>query len=292
MSQTSDVEHLYQDLLTNGYCVVEQGVGRQTAREVKESMERFFRRNSEHFSGFLDANGHFPRLINMHLANPDLLRLFSENATALAIQDRFFNSESTIYTSLYFEYGSQQAIHRDTPYFCTKPELRYLGVWVALEEVDDQNGCLEVIPGGHRIPELDRKAIGYRFYADLDEVEPYSTDTWETYQDLLHTACKDHGLEKAKVPLQAGDTVIWHPQLPHGGSMVLDRQRTRHSFVMHVTPKGTPVYQQNVFFNPEREFPTEAGWSYQIFGGRQYVDHGFVDIAHRKQLPPSAFALK
>jgi phytanoyl-CoA hydroxylase len=45
-----------------------------------------------------------------------------------------------------------------------------------------------------------------------------------------------------KLCIVKGDTAIWHPQTPHGGTEIRDLTRTRHSIVMHTTPAGVPLY--------------------------------------------------
>jgi ectoine hydroxylase-related dioxygenase (phytanoyl-CoA dioxygenase family) len=154
---------------------------------------------------------------------------------------------------------------------------------VALEDADEDNGCLEVVRKGHLIPEFDRETIALAFFSDLDAVPPSSDLLWDAYQSRLMNACLERGMEVERVKVSAGDVVIWHPQLPHGGSKIKDLSRTRHSLVMHVTPVGTPVYQHDVFFNPGKSVPTHASWSYAKFGGRKYADGDTIDIGHKER---------
>lgn len=276
-----------RQLHDEGFTRVRSGFPKGAVSEVLESVKRVLRQNQHIFGPHIDADGHYPRIINLHMAHRPLLRLFTENPLALAVQDAFFGSPSAIYTSLYYERGSAQSTHRDTPYFSTKPEYRYLGVWVALEDADESNGCLEVIRKGHLVPELDRAALALGYYKNLDEVPPGSPAgedvLWDAYQAKVLDACEKQGLKRELVRAQAGDVVIWHPQLPHGGSRIANMRRTRHSFVMHVTPVGTPVYQQDVFFNPEKQAPDVAPWAYDVFDRRRYARLESVDIGHHER---------
>lgn len=52
----------------------------------------------------------------------------------------------------------------------TKPEMYYLGVWVALEDANEQNGALNVMRSGHKIPEPDRRAIVLGRFKSLSDV--------------------------------------------------------------------------------------------------------------------------
>ena len=78
--------------------------------------------------------------------------------------------------------------------------------------------------------------------------------------------------------VEAGDVVIWHPQLLHGGAPHLSA-RSRKSVVMHVTPKGIPVGHQDVLFDPERS-RDKAAWGYYRWGDRHIARFGKVDFGH------------
>ncbi len=281
-----EVREYLRELNEEGFVVIRGGFPEGVVEEVLASVKSVLSRNASIFGKHIDGDGHYPRIINLHTLHAALLRLFTENAAALAVQDAFFDARTSLYTSLYYERGSAQSIHRDTPYFCTRPEYRYLGVWVALEDANELNGCLEAVRKGHLVPELDREAIALEHYKTLDEIPPGAPAgedvLWDIYQTRVMQACSERGLRPELVKAQAGDVVIWHPQLPHGGSQIQDLRRTRHSFVMHVTPEGTPVYQQDVFFNPRKPMPEKAKWSYRKCAGRKYADFHNIDIGHRE----------
>ena len=245
-----DIERHLEELEEQGVTVIPDQFKEGTVDRIREDLAEFTSLNRHLFDKHLDADGHYPRIINLHLAFPELLRLYTENPIALGVQDAFFNAESSVYTTLYYERGSAQPIHRDTPYFCTRPELRYLGVWVAMEEANDLNGCLNIIRGGHLVPEFDREKIALSHFDSLDDVPPASDVLWNEYQSMVADKCAELGLKVEQLEVEKGDTVIWHPQLPHGGSPITDITRTRHSLVVHVAPVGCPVYYQDVFFNP------------------------------------------
>jgi phytanoyl-CoA hydroxylase len=273
-----DVREHYTQLMERGYAHIRGGFAPDLVTKTLHGIKELFRHNALIFDRHKDAQGHYPRIVNLHALHKPLLDLFATNPIALAVQDAFLGGRSTVYTSLYFERGSAQTIHRDTPYFTTRPEYKYLGVWVALEDADTSNGCLEVVPGGHLVEEFDREALALRHYPSLDDVPPDSEPLWAAYQGMVMEACSRRGLVTQRLIAKAGDVVIWHPQLPHGGSPIEDASRSRHSMVMHVTAEGTPVYQQNVFFNPGKSVPERARWKFASYKGRKYVDGDFIDI--------------
>lgn len=217
--------------------------------------------------------------MNIHATLPQFWPLFSTNK-ALQIQDYLFGMENILYTSLFFETGTSQAIHRDTPLFWTKPANMYFGTWLALEKTDFENGPLIVIPGSHRLPILDRSAIAHSKYADLSEIKDIDGDLWEIYQNKVTQMCVDQGLQIEEVYVDKGDTVIWHPMLAHGGAKIIDPQRSRLSFVIHTTPKETPVYHTDVFFDVKRRVSGKASWGYTDIGGRLMMNSDHLSIGH------------
>jgi phytanoyl-CoA hydroxylase len=277
--------------LRDGFVVLPQSVSPQVCDDAVSAFRRLESLNYSFFQPHQDNDGHYPRIVNLHLVSPELRRVFTENPQALSLQDYLFDAETVIYTSLFYERGSAQDIHRDTPYFCTRPEYRYLGMWVALEDADEANGPLMVVAGGHLMPELDREALATELLGSAEAAPAHSDDLWVAYQTRVTEQAHALGLTVKTVPVKKGSTIIWHPQLPHGGSRILDQRRTRFSVVMHTTPLDTPVYHQDAFFNPRRAYPLEPGWTYAADGGRRYARHGTISFNHQADYPIGAFSL-
>lgn len=287
----SDIRPFLEMFLDKGYAVIPGALPGELCDAIVERFRTFERVHADKLAPFRLADGHWPRLVNMHLAVPELFDLFSRNGPALKLQDFLWGAETVLYTSLFYERGSTQPHHRDTPYFCTRPEYRYCGMWVALEDVDEDNGPLMALEGGHMVGELDRAAIAR---AVLGEGAPVPTDSpqlWDAYQAGVVKKCEALGLKTRTLPVAKGTTIIWHPQLPHGGAPIRDPRRTRFSFVMHATPEGAPVYHHHAFFAPEKHFPEQAPWKYVTQDGRKYARHKLVSFAHQQDYAPEELAL-
>lgn len=218
-----------------------------------------------------DDYGHRPRLINFHLASQAARRVFTGNDQALRLQDFLFGFPASIYTSLTFNVGTEQPLHRDVPLFWTTPASHYFGVWTALEDVDENNGPLSVMVGGHKLG-IDHIALARQRYADLGAVPSFSKELWDDYQTSVTHAGRTAGLEERVVRMKKGDTLIWHALAPHGGTPIADPQRTRFSIVFHTVPQGLAVYHGDVFYNPDhpRNRTVESGWLYRCEQGRMY----------------------
>jgi hypothetical protein len=90
--------------------------------------------------------------------------------------------------------GSDLYIHRDWMYTDERRGARTYNVWVALQDITEHNGPLQVVPGTHRLDPMVRGT-------DLNP-------SWLAHQDVL----ADHMVQ---VTARAGDAVIFDNQLIH-----------------------------------------------------------------------------
>lgn len=284
----SDIDAGWQSLQENGYAVIRGAVDPELRERTQAAVSAFKQRNGGIVSANADESGFLYRVVNLHLAVPELTESFVANR-ALAVCDRYFGEPTALYTSLYYERGSEQDLHRDTPYFCTRPPGRYLGLWLALDDVDAGNGALMVVPGSHRLPPIDVVALRRSMFGD-EQVPRSSQPAWDRYQAEVQAQCRDRGMTPVEVHVGAGDAIIWHPEMLHGGSPHRDRARARRSLVSHVTPKGVAVHHMDVFFHPEREVETRAGWGYTREGDRDVASFPAVDFGHQYSIPVTDLA--
>jgi phytanoyl-CoA hydroxylase len=261
-------------VLEKGYTVIPGAIPLDQCERTARDFHAFEQANATIFGENRGAEGHYPRIVNLHLAIPSLTRLFTGNTKMLQVLDALFGEPAALYTTLFYQVGSQQDLHRDTPAFATRPEHLYFGATVYLEPAGDANGCLEVLEGGHAVAELDQEAMARARFGSPDAVPGFDQPLWNDYQNAVVADCRARGLVSRPLKVQAGDTVIWHPQAPHGGTPIRDPKRTRLSLVMHITPVGVHVYNMSVFFNPRGEIRDDSVWTYRDVDGRQVLNHG------------------
>lgn len=274
----------YSELMEHGYAVVRGAVSRQACERALVAIDAFKQKHQAAVARNQNDHGQLYRVVNLHLAIDALADVFSDNR-ALAACDQYFGQPTTLYTSLYYERGSEQSLHRDTPYFYTRPEGQYLGVWLALDDVDAGNGPLKVVPRSHQLPPIDVAAMARSLYPDASMIPKISEVGWDTYQAAVQQQCAERGMVSEEVHVQRGDVIIWHPSMLHGGSPHIARERSRRSLVMHVTPEGIPVHQIDVFFDPGRDAPARAGWRYYNHGQRRIARLRHIDFGHEYTVP-------
>jgi phytanoyl-CoA hydroxylase len=112
--------------------------------------------------------------------------------------------------------GGEVTCHQDATFLYTEP-LRLVGLWFALEDASVENGCLWVIPGGHK---LGLKSRFLRAEGGGTRFEVLSQAPWP-----------EEGLRPLEV--KQGTVIVLDPLLPH-----LSREnrsaRSRQAYTLHV----------------------------------------------------------
>ena len=256
------------EFIRDGYVVIRGGVSLSVCQHAIDSFNRWCALNIESCESVRDINGHLPRVINSHTVIKEIQHVITKNKKALQLQDFLFGEKTSMYTSLFFTRGTQQRIHVDIPFFWTYPKNRYFGVWTALEDVDADNGPLRVLVRGHQCNILNQRHVLPQIVKKRSErgsISSVDEEAFYIYADATIENCARMNItEYVDVHLKAGDTIIWHPLLPHGGSAIQNMTRTRYSLVAHTVPEMVPVYHTDVFFDPSIKSAATAPWGYHI----------------------------
>ena len=164
---------------------------------------------------------------------PDL-HSHSEHALDLYLHRELFRMVELIYgepalafQSLYFEQGSEQALHRDPMFVHTVPATHLVASWVALEDVTIESGPLIYVPKSHRLPWFEFTPGSIAAGRDAPPEKQREFSQWK--QDVMRAA----GLEATPFCCRRGDVFIWHAGLLHGGAPILDPALTRRSLIVH-----------------------------------------------------------
>jgi Phytanoyl-CoA dioxygenase (PhyH) len=158
--------------------------------------------------------------------DPDV-RALAVNPRLIKILSDIFGRKAWPFQTLNFPVGSQQPYHSDSVHFSSIPERFMCGVWVALEDVSEGAGPLEYYPGSHKWPILYNDQIGVRI--TRSKVSP----TQVIYHDVWQALVEKTGVKRQLFFPRKGDTLIWAPNLLHGGSSQSDLNATRWSQVTH-----------------------------------------------------------
>lgn len=162
---------------------------------------------------------------------PEARRLAVEPKVLDALQE-LMGRRAKPFQTLNFPVGTSQLAHSDTIHFSTIPEGYMLGVWVALEDIDRDNGPLVYYPGSHKLPYLKMHDLGLR----------PGYGHYPAYEQKIQELIRREKLQAEYGVARKGEAIIWHANLLHGGAPRRDPQRTRHSQVTHYYFEGCRYY--------------------------------------------------
>jgi len=170
------------------------------------------------------------RIPDLHGHSARALRLYLDK-TLFYWMELIFDQPAIAFQSLYFEYGSEQGLHRDPMFVLATPPSHLLAAWIALEDVAADAGPLSYVPGSHRFPWIE--------FQDGEVHKPVMTSperetAWLEFRDRI---AREHGVES--FTCKRGDVFVWHAGLMHGGAPVQTHGRTRKSFVIHYSTAAT-----------------------------------------------------
>jgi phytanoyl-CoA hydroxylase len=126
--------------------------------------------------------------------------------------------------SLHFERGSQQGLHVDTFYMPPPAGGELIAASICLEDVAEDAGPLNYVATSHHIPPFLNSDGG----RNIRSSEEQGQANW-----YYQAAIRDRGLREQKFLGRAGDVIIWHEQLVHGGLPIQNMKKTRKSLVVH-----------------------------------------------------------
>jgi hypothetical protein len=145
--------------------------------------------------------------------------------------------------TLNFGRGTGQKPHSDAFHFNTVPPGFMCGVWIALEDIDEDNGPVVYYPGSHKLPYLEHLHLGG------SGSRQHGFDRYPLYEGQLEKIVAEVGLERRTLTIPRGHALVWSANLVHGGSPVRDPARTRHSQVTHY------YFADCLYYQPQRSDP-------------------------------------
>jgi ectoine hydroxylase-related dioxygenase (phytanoyl-CoA dioxygenase family) len=158
----------------------------------------------------------YPRMIHMHRWDETSLQ-WMVDARLNKVMTALLGAEPyAVQTMLYFKPpGARgQALHQDQFYLKVQPGT-CMASWLALDDCDEANGCMQVIPGSHT----------------WDVLCTVPADTTKSFTDV--TVPIPDGVQPVPVIMKAGDVLFFNGQLVHGSFPNITTDRFRRSLIGH-----------------------------------------------------------
>ncbi len=168
-----------------------------------------------------------------------LLRKIASEAPLLELLSSLLSEKAILFQSINFLEGSEQETHSDSIHMTTFPLGGLLGLWVALEDIEMDNGPLHYYPGSHKLPYYLNKD-----YENEGNFFLIGNKDYCEYEEMIKGKLEEHALEKKVFSAKAGDLLIWHANLFHGGEKHINKQKTRKSVVFHYYADNRICYHE------------------------------------------------
>jgi ectoine hydroxylase-related dioxygenase (phytanoyl-CoA dioxygenase family) len=228
------------------------------------------------------------RIGQLHQKYPELLELANDKSIN-SFLNWAFNDTPVVFGSLNFERGTEQGIHKDGIFFLAEPCYSMAGVWIALEDINEDSGPLFYIPGSHKwpffhpediiskYPEIKYLRKNYK-NASAEEKLVIVANIGNLWTKALEAQEVKFNKKRECFNLKAGDVVIWHSLLAHGGSPVKNKSLSRKSVVFHFIGKNTKLYSNDQFMlfkQSELKFKPSQKIDLKKFGDLEYMHYGY-----------------
>lgn len=181
----------------------------------------------------------YPRMIHMHRWDEASRAWLLEERLRTHLHAFLGQDPYAVQTMLYFKPpGARgQALHQDQYYLRARPGT-CVAAWLALDPCDEENGCLQIIPGT----------------GDLPILCAVHADTTQSFTDI--TVPIPEGMEAEAVVMEPGDVFFFNGTLIHGSFPNTSQDRFRRSLIAHyVTGNAEQLteYDQPVLTFDNRE---------------------------------------
>jgi ectoine hydroxylase-related dioxygenase (phytanoyl-CoA dioxygenase family) len=221
----------FRKFVTDGYMVLENLFDDALLDGVNADIDDAV---SKKYKGY--EYGSSQRIEHLHLNYRNVEKLFLDRRY-LDIVDKLFQSSARPCQTLTYVFGSQQDAHQDTVHLTPFPAGYMCGVWIALEDIREDSGELEVFTGSHRLP---------RAYMHEVNCNKVTGGDWREFIEKMVSHWKncldEESFPKFVYRPKKGTALIWHENLMHGGSIRRNPELSRRSIVIHCFADGAVVY--------------------------------------------------
>lgn len=185
-----------------------------------------------------------------HWKKSDSIAKLTIHPKVLKTLKLLYGKEPFPFSTINFIKGSNQPLHSDVIHFHSVPALWMAGVWIALEDVDETNGSLRIVPGSHKWPLYEYHNLNL---PHPDQIKDGEEINYRQYENFLLNLIEAYKGEELIIKLKKGQALIWAANMLHGGcniNNVTDFSKTRLTQANHYFFEGCKEYYHPMFSSP------------------------------------------
>ena len=224
-----------------GYAIIDLGLTDDELDIIKSEIDTI---NSNENTKTQDKRYHYSKgnRIFEGWKQSKLLRDLSLNSKVLNFIQLIYQRPPVPFQTITFNYGSNQPLHSDLIHFSSMPQRWMTACWIALEDMDENNGTLSYVPESHKLPIFDFYDLNIKAPKFGEQFEAYSE-----YEEFVRQLVDSKKLETKSLICKRGQALIWASNLLHGGIEIKDESRSRYSHVTHYYFDGCDKYYSPLF---------------------------------------------
>jgi phytanoyl-CoA hydroxylase len=222
LAMSADSAQAVQDFRERGYTIVRALFSAEEVQWLKSYFTGMVERGGD---GWAEGGVHpdhedplkrYPRLLQPHRGDSVALEYMIDPRLNTWLTALLGREPLAVQTMVYFKPpGARgQALHQDQRYLKVNPGT-CIAAWTALDDCDEEVGCLEVVPGTQ----------------NLDMICTIESDLSKSFTG--DTVPIPPGMSTRMVPMRAGDTLFFNGSLIHGSPPNRSTTRYRRIIVGH-----------------------------------------------------------
>jgi hypothetical protein len=180
-------------------------------------------------------NGEYRPVLNPHTENPHFLKVMRDPKVISLMEKIIGGKVSGIQTQLFFGKPGTVgfSIHQDNFFVEAEPADHFVSTWLALTDVDVENGTIFLYPGAHKEGLLPvRKLSGV-------------AGAGQEYNAANEECIVPEKYQAVTVEVPKGTLIFLHSLVPHGSFNNVSKTRWRHVMLNNYIHQNTPFRSGN-----------------------------------------------
>lgn len=221
----------------DGFALVHGLIAPHEVKVIKDRFEQIWRDGVPGYferdeQGAVNSCERYPRIIHPHRFDPLSRRYLLDpritDYVRLFLQDEPIAAQTMYYWKPPGTKG--QAPHQDNLYLKADDQAGCMAAWIAIDPCDEDNGCLIIVPGSHRLtlqcPEEASRELSF----------------------TGHYVATPEGYSEVPVIMNPGDCLFFGGNTIHGSLPNRSSNKSRRSFICHYI--GARSTKSAGFYNP------------------------------------------
>lgn len=157
------------------------------------------------------------------------ISLLSNDKNVIEFLKLTYKRKPIPFSTINFFASTEQPLHSDYWHFGSTPERYLCGVWIAMEDIHQDAGPLQVVPNSFSLPITTQESLGLDIPKTTKEVKK----NYSIYEEFVKRQLKEFNLSTVPILIKKGQCLIWSANLLHGAFKRVNKNLTRKSMVTH-----------------------------------------------------------